>query len=138
MDRVPMPDCVLHQQSAKYLRELLDRAKLSQRAAARLLGVPERTMRYYCSDEQLFPYTVQYALEMLAFQAEGRAMHSEPVEESSGNLSAAHPVVDLKCQACGAQTVVEQKWDSHCGGFTDYKYSCTSCEHVWWIDGIDS
>ncbi len=64
--RVPLPDASQHCADADYVRDLLERAKLSQRAAARLLGINERTMRYYCSGEQPVPYLVQYALEMLA------------------------------------------------------------------------
>lgn len=138
MDRVPMPDSLLHRPSDEYLRDMLERIGLSQRAAARLLGVNERTMRYYCSGEQPMPYTVQYAVEMLVFNATGRSQRTLPMAEDAGTLSEARPVVDVKCRACAAQTVSEQQWDSHCGGFEDHKYTCASCAHVWWIDGIDS
>ena len=48
-----------------YLRELLERAGLSQREAARRIGISERVMRYYLSGEREAPYPVQYALESL-------------------------------------------------------------------------
>jgi transcriptional regulator with XRE-family HTH domain len=49
-----------------YLRELIKRAGLSQREAARRIGVSERAMRYYLSGERDAPYPVQYALESLS------------------------------------------------------------------------
>ncbi|WP_234196308.1 hypothetical protein [Pseudacidovorax sp. NFM-22] len=44
---------------------------MSQRGAARQLGVSERMMRYYCASRELAdhtdaPYCVQFALESLA------------------------------------------------------------------------
>ena len=47
-----------------YVRELLSKAGVSQREAARRLGVSERTMRHYV--ERGAPYTVQFCLEALA------------------------------------------------------------------------
>lgn len=54
----------------RYLRSLIERAGISQREAARRVGVSERMLRYYLSDvdAQTFrptPYPVQYALEQL-------------------------------------------------------------------------
>ena len=54
----------------RYLRLLIERAGISQREAARRVGVSERMLRYYLSDvdAQTFrpaPYPVQYALEQL-------------------------------------------------------------------------
>lgn len=60
------PDAVWHKPDPTYLRELLERAGLSQRGAARQLGLAERTMRYYLAGEQEAPYPVQYCLEVLA------------------------------------------------------------------------
>jgi len=52
----------------QYLRDLLAQAKLSQRGAARLLGVSERQMRYYLQPgtQHEAPYPVQFCLECLA------------------------------------------------------------------------
>jgi transcriptional regulator with XRE-family HTH domain len=64
------PDASKHDPRPKYLRELLERAGLSQRQAAFRLGISERMMRYYLADESAdfrpAPYVVQYALEQLA------------------------------------------------------------------------
>jgi transcriptional regulator with XRE-family HTH domain len=64
------PDASKHDPRPEYLRALLDRAGLSQRAAARRIGVSERVMRYYLADEAAdyrpAPYIVQFALESLA------------------------------------------------------------------------
>ena len=51
---------------AQVLRELLDAARLSQRAAARELSIAERTMRYYVSGTTPIPRAVMLALEYLA------------------------------------------------------------------------
>ena len=48
-----------------YLRSLVEGAGLSQRAAARAVGINERTMRYYLSGDNPCPYSVQFALESL-------------------------------------------------------------------------
>ena len=64
------PDIAKHKPDPSYLRALLDKAKLSQVAAARLLGVSERAMRSYLAPAwksgHPVPYTVQFALECLA------------------------------------------------------------------------
>ena len=44
------------------LRELLARAGLSQRAAARELHIDERTMRRYCAGQLPVPRVVELAL----------------------------------------------------------------------------
>ena len=65
------PDAELHNPNPTYLRNLIGMAGLSQRAAARQIGISERVMRQYLSDRNAktaleAPYPVQYALEMLA------------------------------------------------------------------------
>lgn len=63
------PDFAKHNPDPAYVRKLLDRAGLSQREAARILGVTDRAMRFWCSDDKDapdIPYTVQFALECLA------------------------------------------------------------------------
>lgn len=65
----PRPNAAKHNPDPAYLRELLERAGLSQREAARLIGITDRMMRYYLSDDPAAPrapYAVQYALERLA------------------------------------------------------------------------
>lgn len=66
-----IPDATKHDPSPEYLRALLARAGLSQREAARRIGVSERVMRYYLAPTDSpgyrpAPYTVQYALEQLS------------------------------------------------------------------------
>ena len=66
------PDATNHNPSPESLRALLAKACVSQRQAARLIGVDERTMRSYLSDSAAVarssraPYAVQFALESLA------------------------------------------------------------------------
>lgn len=68
---MPRPNASLHNPGPSYLKLLLARARLSQRGAAKLLGINERTMRYYCSGhpDHEIPYVVQYALEMAALDS---------------------------------------------------------------------
>jgi len=65
------PDSSAHNPAPRYLRGLLEQAGLTQRQAAQLLGISDRVMRYYLSDEasdsyRAAPYPVQFALECLA------------------------------------------------------------------------
>ncbi len=63
-----LPDARKHNPDPTYLRGLLAEAGLSQRGAARRIGVSERTMRAYVAGKvgHDAPYVVQYALERLA------------------------------------------------------------------------
>ncbi len=64
------PDATRHNPDPAYLRGLLLAAGVSQREAARRIGVSERMMRYYladaAADHRPAPYVVQYALESLS------------------------------------------------------------------------
>lgn len=65
------PNASNHNPDPRYLRGLLDRAGITQRRAAQMLGITDRAMRYYLSDESSAthrhaPYTVQFAMECLA------------------------------------------------------------------------
>jgi len=57
------------------------------------------------------------------------------MKDSEGDFSPWHDV-DRKCYRCGGQ-MEEREWESHCGGYTDYKYRCKECMHTFWIDGDD-
>lgn len=61
------PDASRHNPDPRYLRGLLDRAGLSQRKAAELLGITDRAMRYYLSpvasdSYRAAPYPVQFGV----------------------------------------------------------------------------
>lgn len=65
------PNVANHNPDPDYLRSLIDKAGLSQRKTAHILGVSERMMRYYLvhTDDPNYrpmPYTVQFAIECLA------------------------------------------------------------------------
>lgn len=66
-----IPDATRHNPEPAYLRGLLASAGVSQREAARRIGISERVMRYYLADPEsgdyrAAPYPVQYAIEGLA------------------------------------------------------------------------
>lgn len=61
-----LPDARRHRPDPDYIRRLLRTAGLSQVRGARVIGVCARTMRSYCSGQSEPPYTVQFALEVLA------------------------------------------------------------------------
>ena len=67
------PNARHYRKDAQYLRSLIEEAGLTQRKAALLVGVPERTMRDYLNpkkENSVAPYAVQFCLECLARQAE--------------------------------------------------------------------
>ncbi len=64
--------------------------------------------------------------------------HNAPMHESEGTFSSEESY-GMYCGQCRkAATHLAQTWESHCGGFTDFKYTCSVCGLVHWIDGIDS
>lgn len=64
-------------------------------------------------------------------------MHTKPMADSEGVFNATD-VLKSKCGKCGQVEVTCQTWESSCGGYEDYKYTCGACGHVRWVDGIDS
>lgn len=54
--------------TSQELRRLLEEAGLSQRGAARQLGIDERTMRRYCADDGQVPRLVELAVRFLHLQ----------------------------------------------------------------------
>lgn len=63
------PNASLHNPSPEYIRALVERSGLSQREAAKRIGVSDRLLRYYLTagaDSRSAPYPVQFALEALA------------------------------------------------------------------------
>jgi len=94
-----MPNAKKHNPDPVYLRSLIKRAGVSQREAARIIGVKnERTFRRYltlhAADYQPCDYPIQYALENLADGLERLRVHEQgtAVGESVSML--------LKRQAC--------------------------------------
>ena len=65
-------------------------------------------------------------------------MHTGPMKDSDGTFSAER-VCTRPCAHCRKQT--DHKgltWDSSCGGYTDYKFTCLTCGAVHWVEGSDS
>jgi hypothetical protein len=65
------PNAENYKRDPQYLRTLIERAGISQRQAARLIGIDERLMRAYLADPAIrsareAPYAVQFCLECLA------------------------------------------------------------------------
>lgn len=71
------PDATRHDPRPEHIRACIVRAGLSQREAARRIGISERVMRYYCAGERTAPYPVQYALERLSSKHRGVASASD-------------------------------------------------------------
>lgn len=63
--------------------------------------------------------------------------HTRQLAEHEGDLGEANRS-DHACPKCRAMAVTYRVWESSCGGYEDYKYTCGSCGHGWWVDGIDS
>jgi hypothetical protein len=63
-----IPDATTYNPDAAYLRDMIAKTGLSQRAAAERIGVSARSMRDYLNPthDSRAPYPVQFALEMLA------------------------------------------------------------------------
>ena len=59
------------------------------------------------------------------------------MNDSDGTFSEATEVT-RKCRKCGGPNVTVKSWESSCGGYEDYKYTCSDCGHYWWIDGPDT
>lgn len=55
-----------HNPDPDYLRDLLARAGISQRLAARLINVDDRMFRKFLTGDHKCPYSVQFVLEYLA------------------------------------------------------------------------
>jgi len=64
-------------------------------------------------------------------------MHTQPMSESEGTFQEAEPT-GVACRSCGERKITCETWESSCGGFEDYKYTCGACGYSWWVDGIDS
>lgn len=56
--------------------------------------------------------------------------------DSEGNFTLEKEL--YPCRHCDSKKVQCQVWESSCGGYEDYKYSCPDCGKRWWVDGIDS
>lgn len=64
-------------------------------------------------------------------------MHTQPMADSDGKFANMKPC-EGKCLKCGKEEVGYREWESSCGGYEDYQYTCRACGHSWWVDGIDS
>jgi hypothetical protein len=65
-------------------------------------------------------------------------MHTKPMHDSEGKFSEAADEM-RHCKKCGKQTNHEcNEWDSSCGGYTDYRFTCLDCGTQHWVDGCDS
>jgi DNA-directed RNA polymerase subunit M/transcription elongation factor TFIIS len=63
--------------------------------------------------------------------------HFAPMKESEGTFEKGVFPSEKACPSCGEKKCTYQVWESSCGGYEDYKYSCR-CGYEWWVDGIDS
>lgn len=63
--------------------------------------------------------------------------HATGMAEHQGSFST-EASTDAECRYCKARTVTEKEWESSCGGWVDWKYTCATCKKTWWVEGIDS
>ena len=63
--------------------------------------------------------------------------HMKPMADSEGVFDSEEKS-SASCRKCKTRNVMVRAWDSSCGSYTDYRYRCRSCNHVWWVDGSDS
>lgn len=69
----------------------------------------------------------------------GQLMHTKPMSETEGTFDKNKLPTDCACRKCDVRGKVTYRiWNSTCGGYEDYKYTCGACGYDWWIDGIDS
>lgn len=63
------PNAATHDPRPEYIRALVDKTGLTQRAAAERIGISARMMRYYLATDadkwRPAPYSVQFCLERL-------------------------------------------------------------------------
>ena len=59
------PDASTYDPRPEYLAELVKSTGMTRADLAKLLGYDERTLRRWLAGERQFPYTVQFALEVL-------------------------------------------------------------------------
>jgi len=65
-------------------------------------------------------------------------MHTKPMAEHEGTFGDPLPAEGARCPKCRSAKVTCETWDSSCGGYTDYKFTCGDCKHTWWVEGPDS
>ena len=64
----PVPDSGLYHPDVHYIRGLVEVTGISQRKAAEVMGINERTLRHYLDPKHsnTAPYAIQFALECMA------------------------------------------------------------------------
>lgn len=64
-------------------------------------------------------------------------MHTQPMKDSDGTFGEGKCVA-TPCRKCKGASVKMEVWESSCGGYEDYKFTCGDCHHYWWVEGPDS
>lgn len=65
-------------------------------------------------------------------------MHTKPMRDNEGVFSEWEPAPTVACRKCKKHSVQVSQWESNDGGYEDYKFQCTDCKYIWWVEGIDS
>lgn len=63
--------------------------------------------------------------------------HMNPMPDSAGHFSQPEET-QTSCRRCEEPAVSVQVWESNCGSYTDYKFTCAACGYQWWVDGPDA
>lgn len=65
--------------------------------------------------------------------------HFGPMPDSAGEFTQESAMYIRHCNKCNLERPHTcERWESSCGGYTDYRYSCVVCGTIHWVDGIDS
>lgn len=57
--------------------------------------------------------------------------------DSDGSFAAPEET-GIRCPKCSYRSVTVKEWESSDGGYSDERFECSHCHHVWWVDGPDA
>lgn len=63
--------------------------------------------------------------------------HTGPMEDEQGVFGQPQQS-EFPCRHCKGGPVFYSVWESNCGGYEDFKYRCSKCGSVWWVEGPDA
>ena len=65
--------------------------------------------------------------------------HMGPVRDSDGKFTVESATYICRCNVCQKDREHKaERWESNCESYVDFRYTCTTCGAVFWVDGPDS